>query len=133
MPLCPSRGSAGIHTPEARAAVSLLPSRRGRARPSGVFPSVGIRGMIISRTPFRISFVGGGTDLRSFYAHEPGQVLSTSIDKYLYVVVRRQMGLVEHKYRVNYSRVEFTKTIDEIEHPIVREALKLYKIDYPVE
>ena len=53
--------------------------------------------MIISRTPFRISFVGGGTDLRSFYAGEPGQVLSTSIDKYLYVVLRRQIGLVESK------------------------------------
>jgi D-glycero-alpha-D-manno-heptose-7-phosphate kinase len=89
--------------------------------------------MIISRTPFRISFVGGGTDLRSFYANEPGQVLSTSIDKYLYVIVRRQIGLVEYKYRLNYSMVEFRKTIDEIEHPIVREALRLYEIDFPVE
>ena len=44
--------------------------------------------MIISRTPFRISFVGGGTDLRSFYGEEPGQVLSTTIDKYIYVVVK---------------------------------------------
>ena len=49
--------------------------------------------MIISRTPFRISFVGGGTDLRSFYAEEPGQVLSTSIDKYIYVVVKRQIEI----------------------------------------
>ena len=54
--------------------------------------------MIISRTPFRISFVGGGTDLRSFYSEEPGQVLSMSIDKYIYVVVRRQIGIVEYKY-----------------------------------
>ena len=89
--------------------------------------------MIISRTPFRISFVGGGTDLRSFYAHEPGQVLSTSIDKYLYVILRRQIGLVEFKYRVNYSKVEFCRTIDEIEHPIVREAFRMYDIDFPVE
>jgi len=89
--------------------------------------------MIISRTPFRISFVGGGTDLRSFYAHEPGQVLSTTIDKYLYVIARRQIGLVEFKYRINYSSVEFCRTIDEIQHPIVREALRLYEVDFPVE
>ena len=89
--------------------------------------------MIISRTPFRISFVGGGTDLRSFYSEEPGQVLSTSIDKYIYVVVKRQVGIVEYKYRVNWSKVEFCNDIEDIEHPIVREALKLFKIDFPLE
>jgi D-glycero-alpha-D-manno-heptose-7-phosphate kinase len=89
--------------------------------------------MIISRTPFRISFVGGGTDLRSFYAEETGQVLSTSIDKYIYVVVKRQIGIVEYKYRVNWSKVEFRNRIEDIEHPIVREALKTMKIDFPIE
>ncbi|MBL8825977.1 MAG: GHMP kinase [Planctomycetaceae bacterium] len=89
--------------------------------------------MIISRTPFRISFAGGGTDLRSFYSREPGQVISTAIDKFLYVMVRRQSGLVEYKYRVNYSVVEFRHTIDEIEHPIVREVLRMYDIDFPIE
>jgi len=89
--------------------------------------------MIISRTPFRISFVGGGTDLRSFYGEEPGQVLSTSIDKYIYVVVKRQIGIVEHKFRINWSKVEFQNRIEDIEHPIVREALKLFKIDFPIE
>jgi D-glycero-alpha-D-manno-heptose-7-phosphate kinase len=89
--------------------------------------------MIISRTPFRISFVGGGTDLRSFYSEEQGQVLSTSIDKYIYVVVKRQIGIVEHKYRINWSKVEFCNHLDEIEHPIVREALKLFEIDFPIE
>ena len=89
--------------------------------------------MIISRTPFRISFVGGGTDLRSFYSEEPGMVLSTSIDKYIYVVVKRQVGIVEFKYRVNWSKVEFCNNIEDIEHPIVREALKLFQIDFPVE
>ena len=89
--------------------------------------------MIISRTPFRISFVGGGTDLRSFYDEEPGQVLSTSIDKYIYVVVKRQIGIVEFKYRINWSKVEFRNRIEDIEHPIVREALKLFKIDFPIE
>ncbi len=89
--------------------------------------------MIISRTPFRISYVGGGTDLRAFYAEEPGQVLSTSIDKYIYVVVKRQIGIVEYKYRVNWRKVEFRNTIEEIEHPIVREALKMMEIDFPLE
>jgi D-glycero-alpha-D-manno-heptose-7-phosphate kinase len=89
--------------------------------------------MIISRTPYRISLVGGGTDLRSFYSKEPGQVLSTTIDKYLYVVVKRQIGIVEFKYRINWSRVEFRNSIDEIEHPIVREALKYFEIDFPIE
>ena len=89
--------------------------------------------MIISRTPYRLSFVGGGTDLRSFYAEEPGQVISTTIDKYLFVVVKRQIGIVEHKYRVNWSKVEFKNHIDDIEHPIVREALRKLDIDFPIE
>jgi D-glycero-alpha-D-manno-heptose-7-phosphate kinase len=89
--------------------------------------------MIISRTPFRISFAGGGTDLRSFYKKNFGSVISTSIDKFIYVVVKKQIGIVEHKYRINWSKVEFCDYIDEIEHPIVREVLKLLKIDFPLE
>jgi len=89
--------------------------------------------MIISRTPFRISFVGGGTDLRSFYTEEPGQVISTSIDKYIYVVVKRQIGIVEYKYRINWSQIEFRNRVEDIEHPIVREALKFLEIDFPIE
>jgi len=89
--------------------------------------------MIISRTPFRISFVGGGTDLEEFYRHEPGKVLSTTIDKYIYVVVKRQTSIADYKFRINWSTVEFRNTIDEIEHPIVREALRLMEIDFPLE
>lgn len=89
--------------------------------------------MIISRTPFRISFVGGGTDIRAFYKTEPGKVISLAIDKYIYVVVKRQIGIVEYKYRINWSKVEFRNNVEEIEHPIVREALKLLEIDFPVE
>jgi D-glycero-alpha-D-manno-heptose-7-phosphate kinase len=89
--------------------------------------------MIISRTPFRVSFVGGGTDLKSFYEHEDGMVLSTTIDKYIYVTVHRQVGIVESKYRIGWSKVEFKDEIDDIEHPIVRETLRLMKIDFPVE
>lgn len=89
--------------------------------------------MIITRTPFRISFAGGGTDLKAYYTKEAGKVISTSIDKYIYVVVKRQIGIVEHKYRINWSKVEFKDSIDEIEHPIVREALRIFGIDFPIE
>ena len=89
--------------------------------------------MIISRTPFRVSFVGGGTDLEAFYSIEDGKVLSTTIDKYIYVAVKRQLHIVEHKFRVSWAKVEFKDTIDEIEHPIVREALKIMEIDFPTE
>ena len=89
--------------------------------------------MIITRTPFRISFAGGGTDLKAYYAKETGKVISTSIDKYIYVVIKRQIGIVEYKYRINWSKVEFKNTIDEIEHPIVREALRMFEIDFPIE
>jgi D-glycero-alpha-D-manno-heptose-7-phosphate kinase len=89
--------------------------------------------MIITRTPFRISFAGGGTDLKAFYAREPGQVLSTSINKYIYVVIKKQIGIVEHKFRINWSMVEFKDRVGDIEHPIVREALRMFKIDFPIE
>ena len=70
--------------------------------------------MIITRTPFRISFAGGGTDLRAYYSREPGKVISSSINNYIYVVLKRQIGIVEHKYRVNWSKVEFFNEIEEI-------------------
>jgi D-glycero-alpha-D-manno-heptose-7-phosphate kinase len=89
--------------------------------------------MIITRTPFRISFAGGGTDLRAFYAKEPGKVISSSINKYIYVVIKKQIGIVEYKYRINWSKVEFRDRIEDIEHPIVREALRMFDIDFPVE
>jgi D-glycero-alpha-D-manno-heptose-7-phosphate kinase len=89
--------------------------------------------MIITRTPFRISFAGGGTDLREFYSSESGAVVSTSINKYIYVVIKRQIGIVEHKYRINWSKVEYKNSIEDIEHPIVREALKIFEIDFPIE
>ena len=56
--------------------------------------------MIITRTPYRISFVGGGTDLRNYYKNSQGKVISTTIDKYIYVVIKRQVGIVEYKYRI---------------------------------
>jgi len=89
--------------------------------------------LIITRTPYRVSFVGGGTDLKEYYYKEDGMVLSAAIDKYIYVVIKKQIGIVEYKYRINYSKVEFCNYIDEIEHPIVREAFRLFEIDFPIE
>lgn len=89
--------------------------------------------MIVSRTPLRISFFGGGTDLKSFYDIEDGQVLSSAINKYIYVTTKRQLDIVDFKYRVAWSQSEFKNRIDDIEHPLVREALKLLKMDFPIE
>ena len=89
--------------------------------------------MIISKTPLRISFVGGGTDLKDFYTKEFGQIISTTIDKYIYVVARKQTSVAKFKYRINWSKVEFTQKINEIKHPIAREAFKLLNINFPCE
>ena len=80
--------------------------------------------MIISRTPFRISFFGGGTDYPAWYRENGGQVLSTSIDKYCYISVRHLPPFFEHKYRVVYSRIENVAHYDEIQHPAVRAVLR---------
>jgi D-glycero-alpha-D-manno-heptose-7-phosphate kinase len=89
--------------------------------------------MIISRTPLRISFVGGGTDIKEYYKNEDGIVLSTSINKFIYVAVKKQYQFVDYKFRINWSKTEFCNNIEDIEHPIVREALKFLNIDYPIE
>jgi D-glycero-alpha-D-manno-heptose-7-phosphate kinase len=77
--------------------------------------------MIISRTPFRMSYVGGGTDIKAFYKDEPGAVLSTAIDKYMYVTVHQKF---DGGIRVAYSKTEEVSNIDDIGHPLVKESLK---------
>jgi D-glycero-alpha-D-manno-heptose-7-phosphate kinase len=77
--------------------------------------------VIITRTPFRISFAGGGSDLEAFYKHEPGVVLSTAIDKYMYLAVKEHFG---DRFRISYSKTEHADSVDQIEHNIVRECLK---------
>ena len=86
--------------------------------------------MIISRTPFRISFVGGGTDLREFYGKGYGAVVSVAIDKYMYVTVNERF---DHTIRVSYSKTEIVEKAEDIRHPIVREALKLVGIKNGIE
>ncbi len=79
--------------------------------------------MIICRTPFRISFFGGGTDYPDWYTKHGGAVLSTTFDKYCYISSRVLPPFFDHKYRITYSTVEDTKTIDEIKHPAIRAVL----------
>ena len=80
--------------------------------------------MIISRTPFRISFFGGGTDYPAWYRAHGGGVLATSINKYCYLTCRRLPPFFEHRYRIVYSKMENCRTIAEITHPAVREILR---------
>ena len=85
--------------------------------------------MIITKTPLRISFVGGGTDLPSFYKYNDyGSVLSTTIDSYLYVTVKEQNSLFEEQYRLNYSETELVNSVYEIRNPIIRECIEYMNI-----
>ncbi len=78
--------------------------------------------MIITRTPFRISFVGGGSDMETFYSRHQGAVLSTSINKYMYISSHK--FFFKDQVRVKYSKTETVNRIDDLRHPILREALK---------
>ena len=89
--------------------------------------------MIISRTPYRISFFGGGTDYPEWYLNHGGQVLSTTIDKYLYISCRYLPPFFEHRLRVAYSKIEEGQHPDDINHPSVRETLKFLSIDNGLE
>jgi D-glycero-alpha-D-manno-heptose-7-phosphate kinase len=86
--------------------------------------------MIISQTPLRISFVGGGTDLKSFYQLEDGMVLSSAIDKYVYVIVKERF---DDKIYINYSIKEIVNDVSEIKHQLVREVMKKVGIKKGVE
>lgn len=95
--------------------------------------SVFRNGLIVTRTPLRLSFAGGGTDLAAFYNHEEGAVLSTTIDKYIYVTVKRHgEGMFDESIRVNYSKSEKVGQIDEIENNIARECLRFLDVDPPI-
>jgi D-glycero-alpha-D-manno-heptose-7-phosphate kinase len=87
--------------------------------------------MIISRTPFRASFVGGGSDLQQFYSRSGyGAVISSAIKQYMYIVIHPYF---HDKIRIKYSRTEDVNVIDEIKHPIVRECLKKVGVDKGIE
>lgn len=86
--------------------------------------------MIVSKTPLRMSFVGGGSDLSAFYREEVGAVLSTSIDKYMYVCINKKF---DGRIRISYTRTEDVEHRQQVEHPLVREALDLVGIDGGIE
>ncbi len=86
--------------------------------------------MIISRTPLRISFAGGGSDLEEYYRTGYGAVVSTAIDKYIYITVNQKF---DDAIRVSYSKTEIVNRIDEIEHNVIRESLRLAGIEKKIE
>ena len=86
--------------------------------------------VIMSRTPLRMSFVGGGTDLPSYYMRESGAVISTSIDKYVYITVNRRF---DQTLRVSYSQTEIVDCVGSIRHPLFREAMRTTGVDSGIE
>jgi D-glycero-alpha-D-manno-heptose-7-phosphate kinase len=86
--------------------------------------------MIISRTPLRISLAGGGSDLPAFWKREGGAVTSTTINKYIYITVNPKF---DNKIRASYSRTEIVDTVDELQHELIREALRLLGITGGIE
>ncbi len=89
--------------------------------------------MIISRTPFRISFFGGGTDYPEWFHENKGAVLATTIDKYCWITCRYLPPFFDHKSRIIYSKMEHVRNVSDINHPAVREVLKFMKIQEGVE
>lgn len=81
--------------------------------------------MIITKTPFRMSFFGGGTDMESFFREYRGSVLSTTFDKYCYVTVRHLPRFFDYTTHLTYSKMEFVNDVNEIEHPAIRNAMKM--------
>lgn len=84
--------------------------------------------MIITKTPFRMSFFGGGTDMESFFREHGGSVISTTFDKYCYVIIRHLPRFFEYKTHLTYSKMEYVSTYDEIHHPAIREAMRMLDI-----
>ncbi|MDP8265790.1 MAG: kinase [Candidatus Aceula meridiana] len=89
--------------------------------------------MIISRTPFRISFFGGGTDYPAWFKENKGASLGTTIDKYCYITCRYLPPFFKHKSRIIYSKMEHVQEVDEIDHPAVREVMRFLKINDGLE
>lgn len=88
--------------------------------------------LVVTKTPLRISFFGGGTDIDYFYKKKFGEVFSTTIDKYIYVTVKEHSNIFAQKYRLNYSVSERKNDIKSIKNNIIRETLKYLKIDRPL-
>ena len=84
--------------------------------------------MIITQTPFRMSFFGGGTDMENFFKEHGGAVLSTTFDKYCYVNVRHLPRFFDYSTELSYSKTERVTDINDIQHPAIRNAMKMLDI-----
>ena len=89
--------------------------------------------MIITQTPFRMSFFGGGTDMESFFRENGGAVLSTTFDKYCYVNVRHLPRFFDYSTELSYSKTERVTCIEDIQHPAIRNAMKMLDMDKRVK
>ena len=89
--------------------------------------------MIISRTPFRISFFGGGTDYPDWYNNKSGAVISTTINKFCYITCRQLPPFFKYRYRIRYHAKEETKTVNAIKHPSVKACIKSMNIEDGLE
>ena len=81
--------------------------------------------MIITQTPFRMSFFGGGTDMEDFFKENGGTVLSTTFDKYCYVNVRHLPRFFDYSTELSYAKTERVTAVEDIQHPAIREAMKM--------
>ncbi|MEP0766836.1 MAG: GHMP kinase, partial [Fimbriimonadia bacterium] len=86
--------------------------------------------MIVTKTPLRISLTGGGTDFAGFYRQHPGRVVSCTIDKYIYVIIKERF---DKKIRLGYTRTEMVDSVDELQHELVRESMRLVGVSQSVE
>ena len=89
--------------------------------------------MIISKTPYRVSFFGGGTDYPYWYKKNKGLIIGTSIDKYCYITLRSLPPFFKEKHRLVWSKIETVNKFHQIQHPAIRACLKLYNIKKGVE
>lgn len=89
--------------------------------------------MIISKTPYRISFFGGGSDYPEWFMKYNGEVISTTINKFVYISLRNLPDFWKHKYRISWSKIEEVKNVEQIKHKVVREVLKEYKFNNGLE
>ena len=89
--------------------------------------------MIISKTPFRVSFLGGGTDLPQYYSDKPGKVIGMAINKYCYILFRNGNNIMDYNFRIAYSKIELTQKIDQIEHRSVKYCSKFFKHKKPFD
>jgi D-glycero-alpha-D-manno-heptose-7-phosphate kinase len=88
---------------------------------------------VLTLAPVRISFLGGGTDIKSYYSLSPGKSIVASINKYVYVHIKKHDSLFQEKYRISYSKIEYANSREEIKNGIVRSCLELLDIDEPLQ